>query len=363
MYIFRFLFLQSFFLILTIPISHAVPTPPLKEVDSVENIKNGPDTTIKEPIKRNSPQIIENFFLPDSTATPVPAPAPTSKNPNHRRTVSPEFFYTGPLLVVCYDTVSVYNGVFNNAPGNNLPLKSIEWQHLYPPSDPRSRQSGLADIERTHQRCKDCICSPQGKMLPSEQGGCAREYSHQKYADICTNLLGCYCHTVLGQPEYNPEIPVDQYQHAINQLTAVVRLGNQGWYWNNGPRDANGNQLTFGLFGPPIYNAPAPAPIRYDPDQDAPSEQDHEYAARHRVRVPGTNPPYYLEGQNERNNFGYIRGLGGGSFSGFFKRDIKENGHDLGENEGEGSSQNQDDSQCQKGAEKVKGEANGYTNH
>ncbi|KAK6343026.1 hypothetical protein TWF718_008404 [Orbilia javanica] len=137
-----------------------------------------------------------------------------------------------------------------------------------------------------YRRCMDCLCTSEGKMIPSmrprpKTGGkgfvCRTAVAIAK----CLQWYECRCEARMRQPEPDPEIPVEEYQDALNNIPLDIKMANSRYAWKYSQDKSLQWQYV------------------YEPEAGG-SGQSRRYL------VPGTKEPYYLEGPDPKFHLGMI---------------------------------------------------------
>ncbi|KAK6513921.1 hypothetical protein TWF506_008351 [Arthrobotrys conoides] len=95
----------------------------------------------------------------------------------------------------------------------------------------------------------------------------------------------CRCVTEMLQPDIDHDIPLSEYQDALNQVPFSVKQQFPGYQWKSPGYEMTWSSMTAGNSYPP-------------------ENQEVE-----RWLVPGTAEPYYLEGQNQNPAAEWMVGL------------------------------------------------------
>ncbi|KAK6511364.1 hypothetical protein TWF481_000282 [Arthrobotrys musiformis] len=149
-------------------------------------------------------------------------------------------------------------------------------------------------------------------------------YSASRYClteidvERCKFWYNCHCSLQMKEPKLNPEIPVQEYQDALNNVPSSVKRRYPNALWQ-----IFGNDMTWQYTG----DYPPASWFEHGPSAPGPSDSYSE-------SIPGINEPYYLQGpdgdlgpyRSVPNNamFGVSNNFWSGSSMSLRKRDISK---------------------------------------
>ncbi|KAK6541603.1 hypothetical protein TWF694_007403 [Orbilia ellipsospora] len=245
----------------------------------------------------NAAPALAPIFSPLSLPAPETSPV-KNKVPRMDPLVHHSFFYgKSSPLVACLDPETVFDAPL--VPVTGVP--DYEY-HIWTIEYAFDRDAGIRYITEQQESCKHCQCDVDAQLRPRyaavyNDNWRARDCPDQARVDVCIAVYRCYCYISLQNPKrIKGIIATDQdYQDAIDNIPEVIKASNPNWKWRQGAPRGNGG-LTF---------------------------------SNNRVKAPGTNEPYWLEGPDtsiingNSGTWNWFAALSGGSKPGLKKRDPK----------------------------------------
>ncbi|KAK6510124.1 hypothetical protein TWF481_004838 [Arthrobotrys musiformis] len=203
---------------------------------------------------------------------------------------TPKVFYTaGRLIPKCHepsDVLLVAHALEKGTVEANYKaygIPQVSWDVWYEPYIKSLMEPGTVenpqlafDIIKAKQfPCYSCSCTVDGKlsvgnarppsdetmqMIPNfRENGCRRRYQ----AEFCEFVLGCYCYTLLKQPNrFAVKKGFRQLKSAFNRIPVVVRnhRDNIGFRWRVDPSIARARGQSFGFPNHPVTPDPEGLP-------------------------------------------------------------------------------------------------------
>ncbi|KAF3138005.1 hypothetical protein TWF569_009090 [Orbilia oligospora] len=162
--------------------------------------------------------------------------------------------------------------------------------------DFRSQKTTRArlNISSRKYKCIHCICSADGDVIPNEANIPNPRTNPGKYrvncntwSDVekCRDWFNCRCRTEMLNPFRDQDVPLSEYQDALNNIPFFVKQHYPGFRWKEDGLDMSWTSMTAGNSRPP------------------------ENQQVERWLVPGTTEPYYLEGKNQNPQTEWITSL------------------------------------------------------
>ncbi|KAK6506895.1 hypothetical protein TWF481_005353 [Arthrobotrys musiformis] len=255
---------------------------------------------------------------PDLHSNSTNSTTPTKTDKRYGDTISPHWFYDAKMRVECPSVDNIMtldmSGIDRSLfPGSEDLILPVRYQTMF-----ETREQAADFILAGVADCKDCDCLEDGSMIPNwfRLEGTGGNCNSDRVVSICQLIYGCYCSARLIQRLPTATgVTADDYQAALDQIPWSVRVDprNIGYWWKNAPVNAQGRRAWM------------KAPGGYVPGFTYGREPPHK------ILVPGTAEPYYLEGPDDGTLYNVDRGLlgsmmgvgglGGKSSLGFVKRD------------------------------------------
>ncbi|KAK6504343.1 hypothetical protein TWF506_002546 [Arthrobotrys conoides] len=240
-----------------------------------------PEVSLNSPANSHAPGHITASQATDATPSALSQGNIASRKPpvqdtsaiERERAVSSEMFFR--FSVICPHPLRM---ISEEKPMSNYPI--IGGYHKYSLRDARDNNARRTRARTAYRMCTSCKCNSNGKMIPDPRPrpttpGAGMVYCGTSQAVAkCQLWYGCSCEAIMRHPQPDPEITVDEYQDALNNIPALVKIAHADYTW----KFSEERSMT--------WLQPS------DAFQDTRGSTE-EYL------VPGTKEPYSLEGPDQ----------------------------------------------------------------